>query len=124
MAIAERARTSGPGATLIFEVELLSIQDKAKTEVTPNSSAREVDWRSGTREFGLAGRVSVVSGLLLEAFENAGLHPGSSPNPETTYALLLSNHVSCRLACAAWPAESLPALLQRNFARSAARNSR
>ena len=25
----------GPGATLIFEVELLSIQDKAKTEVTP-----------------------------------------------------------------------------------------
>jgi FKBP-type peptidyl-prolyl cis-trans isomerase FklB len=25
----------GPGATLVFEVELLSIQDKAKTEVTP-----------------------------------------------------------------------------------------
>jgi FKBP-type peptidyl-prolyl cis-trans isomerase FklB len=25
----------GPGATLIFEVELLSIQDKAKSEVTP-----------------------------------------------------------------------------------------
>jgi FKBP-type peptidyl-prolyl cis-trans isomerase FklB len=25
----------GPGATLIFEVELLSIQEKAKTEVTP-----------------------------------------------------------------------------------------
>ena len=27
----------GPGATLIFEVELLSIQDKAKTEVAPKS---------------------------------------------------------------------------------------
>jgi FKBP-type peptidyl-prolyl cis-trans isomerase FklB len=25
----------GPGATLIFEVELLSIQDKAKAEVAP-----------------------------------------------------------------------------------------
>ncbi len=25
----------GPGATLIFEVELLSIQEKAKSEVTP-----------------------------------------------------------------------------------------